>query len=352
MDEVKIWSVDGDSNVEQLASKGQTDTEQLLEEALVKNPDMLIPGLKLVGRQTPTQGGPLDLLGVDGAGRLSVFELKPGAVSRDAVAQVIDYASALDAMELRTLGDHIAGRSGMYGIDNIEDFEDWYRQRFPEQDLKALKPLRMFLVGLGADAATERMVAFLANNSSMDISLLTFHGFVHDGKTLLAKQVRVEGASDRSSEETPGQKMRGQFRELGADGLFDAARQMILKTWRSGRFEYATQSRWNFQISDTTESGNLTYRVYFAIAPDLERKGIKVCFYPRAIDLSPDEFEQLNPKAISFQKAPPWGAATERVNEEILFPLNTFAEWENHKEELTGLVRSLYETWRKREQQG
>ena len=56
-------------------------------------------GLTLVGRQTPTEGGPLDLLGVDADGRLVVFELKRGTLSRDAVAQVVDYASYLNAME-------------------------------------------------------------------------------------------------------------------------------------------------------------------------------------------------------------------------------------------------------------
>ena len=78
MDEVKIWALDGDSNVTPLASKDQTATESLLEETLVRNPDLLIPGLRLVGRQTPTDGGPLDLLGVDEDGRLVVFELKRG----------------------------------------------------------------------------------------------------------------------------------------------------------------------------------------------------------------------------------------------------------------------------------
>ena len=104
--------------------KGQTDTEELLEETLVKNPGMLIPGLRLVGRQTPTEGGPLDLLGVDEDGRLVVFELKRGTLSRDAVAQIIDYASDLDSMEWTwsTLGGaYITAKSGQeYGIESIE----------------------------------------------------------------------------------------------------------------------------------------------------------------------------------------------------------------------------------------
>ena len=197
------------------------------------------------------------------------------------------------------------------------------------------------------------MVTFLAESSGMDISLLTFHGFVYDGKTLLAKQVQVE-APGPSREDTRDQKLRlrDQFRELGAEGLLDDARQMFLKTWRSGRYEYATKSRWNFQISDTAESGNPSYRVYFAIAPDVERRGIEVCFYPRAIDLSFDEFDQLDPEAVSFRRGSPWGQSTERVKEEILFPLNTYAEWEKHKEELTRLTSSVYEAWQKRDQQG
>ena len=61
------------------------------------------------------------------------------------------------------------------------------------RNFEGLRPLRMCLVGLGADDTTERMVTFLAKSSNMDISLITFHGFEYGGKVLLAKRVRVEG---------------------------------------------------------------------------------------------------------------------------------------------------------------
>ena len=163
MDEVKIWAIGDSHAAEPLESKSQVETEALLEETLVRNPDLLIRGLKLVGRQTPTEGGPLDLLGVDPDGRLVVFELKRGTLSRDAVAQVVDYASYLDTMELTALAEYISDRSGEHGIENIEDFQKWYSRDFGE--LESLKPLRLFLVGLGADDRTERMVRFLADNS-------------------------------------------------------------------------------------------------------------------------------------------------------------------------------------------
>ena len=73
MDEVRIWAIEDASTasaVVELKPRGQVETESLLEDTLVANPDLLIPGLKVVGRQVPTAGGPLDLLGVDGCGRL------------------------------------------------------------------------------------------------------------------------------------------------------------------------------------------------------------------------------------------------------------------------------------------
>ena len=99
-DEIRIWAIDGASKaVEQVQPTEWKETEGSLEDALVKNPDMLMPGLKLVGRQTPTESGYLDLLGVDEDGRLVVFELKRReAYHGDAIAQAIDYCSYLESL--------------------------------------------------------------------------------------------------------------------------------------------------------------------------------------------------------------------------------------------------------------
>ena len=97
MEETKIWSIDDNgTSATQLNTTNRMETEGLLEDILTANPDMLEDGLQLVGRQTSTAGGPLDLLGVDTDGRLVVYELKRGRLNRDAVAQVIDYASDLN----------------------------------------------------------------------------------------------------------------------------------------------------------------------------------------------------------------------------------------------------------------
>ena len=75
-DEIKIWAMDASGGATPLALAQQTETEQKLEDVLVVNPEMLLPGLTLVGRQTRTEGGPLDLLGVDEDGRACGFRVE------------------------------------------------------------------------------------------------------------------------------------------------------------------------------------------------------------------------------------------------------------------------------------
>ena len=89
---LRLWTVCEAGEVETLSTVREMTTELALEDLLVRNPEMLEPGLQLVGRQTPTETGWLDLLGVDRDGRLVVYELKRGTLARDAVTQVLDYA--------------------------------------------------------------------------------------------------------------------------------------------------------------------------------------------------------------------------------------------------------------------
>lgn len=340
MDEVKIWALGGDSSVVPLASKGQTDTESLLEETLVRNPDLLIPGLRLVGRQTPTDGGPLDLLGVDEDGRLVVFELKRGTLSRDAVAQIIDYASDLDNKTDVALAEHIAANSGAGGIEQIEDFEEWYGENTEGQSLDSLRPLRLFLIGLGADDRTERMVRFLAENTGMDISLLTFHGFAYDGKTFLAKQVEVEAAADPGPRRSTRYVSRAEKRERlarrvedsGVSEIVGAAKSMFEENWPRSRTEpTATGLRFKLQTWS-----------YARI--DVWKGGVGIVFFPRAKALCLEEFRQ----PVQEIRHGTWPQNREPVEDpdtQIQFKF-TAEEWEEHKERLSALTAAVYEAWK------
>ena len=349
MEDIKLWELN-DTQAKSLKSNNQLESEHLLEETLVRNPKLLMEPLTLVGRQTHTEGGPLDLLGVDGDGKLVVFELKRGTLSRDAVAQIIDYASDLDAMDLDALAEHISENSGEGGIDKIENFQEWYdNQGFG--DLESLKPLRMVLVGLGADDRTERMVKFLAQNSGMDISLLTFHGFDYDGKTILAKQVEVDAAAEPERRGTSSRTSRrsvtlleSRAKEVGAFDLLAAVKKMFLDTWKLQ--QSASTRRLNFYASERSKSGSRSTPTYLSIEIDTENRGIRVCFYPRAIELCKDEFDLLNEEKIPVHRRESSQIGiTGQVRREILVPLNSLDEWETHKVRLTSLVQSIYAAW-------
>ncbi len=146
----KLWALRkneaGEIEAEALSMVSSEPAENDLEELLVKSPSLLMPNLRLIGRQTPTVGGPLDLLGVDENGKLVVFELKRGVLYRQAVTQVIDYASSLAVLSRHELVSRIQQSSGYGGIDKIDDFDAWYQQEHAGSESVA-RP-KMVLVGI------------------------------------------------------------------------------------------------------------------------------------------------------------------------------------------------------------
>ena len=340
MEEIKIWAIDG-SEVTEVQRTNQTESERWLEDNLVSKPELLIPGLTLVGRQTQTEGGPLDLLGVDSDGRLVVFELKRGTLNRDAVAQVIDYASYLDSMSGNALFEHISTQSSVHGIERIDDFEEWYLNQF--EDVTSLKPVRMFLIGLGADDATERMVSFLAQNSSMDISLLTFYGFAYRGKTLLVKQVEVESALEIEPRSTRRRRSRAELRAdfdqkvetFGVRQLVAAVRSVFKENWPRSR-ERIGSAGLRIQLP------NPKYKQFARIGA-INDDTVDLVFFPVAKALCLDDFKGPV-EGIRHQTYPRHRDPIGDSGSEIQFLLNEEA-WERHKEELTTLVRAVYESW-------
>ncbi|MBA7621410.1 Endonuclease NucS [subsurface metagenome] len=167
--ELKLWILNKKQKDKygpsEIVMTNELETEELLENMIVDNPELLESDLKLIGRQTPASGGALDLLAIDKDGNFVIFELKKGKLVREAVSQIIDYASFLTDLDTVSLSKHISDCSGTKGVDEIEDFESWYQEQF-SKEIEEIKenPPRMTLVGLGYDEKVERMVKFLANS--------------------------------------------------------------------------------------------------------------------------------------------------------------------------------------------
>ena len=351
MKEIKLWSLDknenGDFKASSVETLTNTETEGMLEDLLVRSPELLLPHLKLIGRQTPTKGGPLDLLGIDENGRLVVFELKRGTLTRDAVAQALDYASDLNQMDTESLCKHLADCSGKNGIDQIDDFRDWYDQNFPNAGDAIKDKPSIALVGLGVDERTLRMVNFLAD-SGVDIHLLTFHAFQKDGKLFLAKHVEstVPALKDM------GSVSHGVTKKTNQDILNANAEQLKVKDFleivnsyfreQLTAYEWPGKTSYSFSLFEKTETGNPTYRVYVSVYLDFNKPGsLIVVLQKNAIEAAPQELEKL-PQNL------PNSAIYNSKYQQIEISVDD-SNWENVLEQLNLVIPSVIKGWKSKQ---
>ncbi len=345
MKTIKVWSVDrtadGDRAISQVEMVQQTETETQLEEILVEAPELLMDSLVLVGRQTPTAGGPLDLLGVDEDGRLTIFELKRGTLTRDAVAQVVDYASDLHELSREQLCQHIEDRSGEGGIPKIDDFEAWYLERHVNERSCFDERPKMVLVGLGADDRTRRMVEFLSAGG-VEISLITFHGFQENGRQFFARQEEVssgDGAAKTGRRYTKKENtatLRALAERLGSIELFDRMRSDIAATINA--YEWPSLSTATYYLTRRTESGNPTQRAYITLCFSDSRRGqVQLGFHERAIDAVGDKFEEFS-RSHSERDGDYWGGKG--------FWFSSPEDWTSCREDVLAVLSAMIDGWR------
>ena len=297
-EELRLWTVGESGQVEPLPPIQQMPTELALEDLLVRHPEMLERGLKLVGRQTPTETGWLDLLAVDRDGRLVVYELKRGTLAREAVTQVLDYASHLDAMSIAALTEHVADRSGNDGIQRIDDFERWYAENFGGDDLSRLLPPRMVLIGLGVDPSVERMARFISGGP-LDVSVVTFQGFMCGGDRLLARQMEVRSGrrqgEQRRRSETVDERRQSLQEYLMQNGYEEVFNQVCADIRQSlpDRGVREQQGKVGIAFLLTEPSEPSRPKRYFGVQAGYESAVYSVSILPEAIRWSGEALEKL-----------------------------------------------------------
>ena len=354
MNDLGIWDVDEATKAaHRLETTDRADAEALLEEVFVRNPSMLMPGLQLVGRQLTTANGSLDLLGIDSEGRLVVFELKRGTLTRNAVAQAIDYASWLDSLDDDDLWTRIAENSRQDGIGHIQNFEAWYDDHDNWDSLESLRPIRIVLVGLGADESARRMADWLAAKGA-EIDLLTFLGFRCGGRTLLARQ--LDSGDEVRKQERPDQtaSRRARTRASRRDAIDSKIDEYGMRDW--WRDAVAMLER-NCRLSYRANLGITFYKHQRrALSTGVKARGShkieiiepgvgRIVFLPAAVDLCVGEFEELR-QVMPFDLEPPPNApTTERVPEQWSCRLDE-SGWREHQGRIEGLVRMVDDRWR------
>jgi hypothetical protein len=170
-------------------------TEAQIESAVESAPELLGMDVIIIGRQTPTPSGPLDLLAIDGDGRLVVVENKRDRTPREVLAQTIDYAawvSTLTFDEVETIYAKYGAGDTNDSADLAEDFEEHFGEQL---DAIADVP-RMVIVASHLDDATERMIHFLTDAFSVPVNAVLFQPF--EGGFIGRTWLRQETASSRS----------------------------------------------------------------------------------------------------------------------------------------------------------
>ena len=105
--EIKTWQiVDGklQSITTNLKNEGRTEPYDL-EPWIESHAGILGPDIVIIGRQTMSKSGPIDLLGIDKTGNVVIVEIKRDKLPREALAQAIDYVSDAAEWSIEKLGE-------------------------------------------------------------------------------------------------------------------------------------------------------------------------------------------------------------------------------------------------------
>ena len=353
-DDFGIWELDETTKgARRLEETARAETEALLEDVFVRNPSLLMPGLELVGRQMRTSNGNLDLLGVDSEGRLVVFELKRGTLTREAVAQAVDYASWLDSLGDADLSTRIAENSGRYEIDDIRNFEAWYDDHDNWDSLESLRPVRIVLVGLGADESARRMADWLAAKGA-DIDVLTFLGYRYGDRMLLARQLESGDEARKHEKQEQSASQRAVTQANRSDTIDAKVREYGMQDWWQdavGVLELNSKASYKARLGITFRKHRkrtLSTGARAAGSHKIEvvEQGVaRAIFFPAAVELCLDEFERLR-QVIPFDlEAPSNAPETEQVSQQWCCRLDE-RQWQEHRDRIASLVRMVDERWR------
>ncbi len=220
---IAIWRVD-DSPVRVHAT--QMKLEKKLEDIIESDPSLLGGALMILGRQVKTDSGKLiDLLGIDAEGNAHVLELKRDRTPRDVVAQTLDYGAWVDQLGQEEIREIYAQYKP---TPSGESFDEAFEGKFGVAPPESLNDSHVLtIVATDMDAATERIVTYLANRQ-VPINVLFFSYFEDDGRSYIARTWMLDEAQSKASRAGGGSKKKEPWNGLDwyvSYGEYDGGRQ-------------------------------------------------------------------------------------------------------------------------------
>jgi len=239
--EVGIWKIQAQP---QKLSFSALASEAKLEEVLKSDLAILSPDWMYLGQQVLTAHGKyIDILAMDGDGNLCVIELKRHKTPREAVAQLLDYASWVQGLAYADIADIYADNHPNKPFE--QGFVEFFNSPSPPE--KVNEQHQLVLVAAELDNASERIINYLSDNFGVPINALFFRYF-QDGdneyltRTWLIDPQAAEAQTVKLPPKLGGKVWNGEdyYVAFGDDGdgnlVWDDARQYGFVVADGGRW--------------------------------------------------------------------------------------------------------------------
>ena len=185
MNNLAAWIVENGQAKKVLVSS--FNYEKDLEIILEKDPSLISPDFKIIGRQVKISSGYIDLLGLDQQGQFTVVEIKKGLLSRDAIAQAIDYASEISQLSFKELKEKADQYLNLQqNKTSVQEILTSLKAR--EDDENCEREVKIIIIGVGMIESVERMINYLTSKSGLNIEAIGFNVFEVDDKILLIRE--------------------------------------------------------------------------------------------------------------------------------------------------------------------
>lgn len=188
---VRLWSVTGNQLTPILSSA--LDFEERLEEWLMHDISLVSEEFLVISRQwfTP-QGRPADLIAMDENGDLILLELKRDRSDREIVAQTLDYASSMQDMDAEEV-KQVAETFFHQYLQSDQTLEDAFEAKFGIELPEVLNEShRLYIVVSSVDSSTERIIKYLSETHGVNINVVTFEHFSHNGQEMIGQTVLLD----------------------------------------------------------------------------------------------------------------------------------------------------------------
>jgi hypothetical protein len=187
-----LWNVEGDKLHE--VSSHKLEAEKRLEDWIENDPSLLGLDLLIIGRQVPTPGRRLDLLALDSEGNPVIIELKKDKTARETVAQVLDYGAWISGLTRQAIAEIAANYLQ-------KPIQDAFKEHFDADLLDVYDgdssdvigdDHGMVIVASELDDSSERIVQYLSSVHFLDINVVFFNCFQHNGVELVGRSWLID----------------------------------------------------------------------------------------------------------------------------------------------------------------